>query len=187
MRPPMRFGSRVWMRRSGHTRSQAGVTFVMTLFFGLFAVGLLGQPNTFELLAVKVMFAGAAIASAALTRGCVRAGLWIAPDGIVVRGPMRTWRLALVDVDRFDHAVVGPGLVHGFVTESTKQRTREVWVHRKDGPPIIVWALRHDGPIWVWERRAREREEQIVALNAVLKSLRGEAGADRALAQPSLA
>jgi hypothetical protein len=67
-----------------------------------------------------------------------RAGLWIGPEGVVVRGPFRTKTLSLTDADSFVPGILaGPG-----------NGTPCAMLKRHDGPPVGVWALGREGVIW---------------------------------------
>jgi hypothetical protein len=90
-----------------------------------------------EVTLMGVCFLGFTL-SAAFGVRLARSGLWMAPDGIVVRGPLKTWTLTLGDVER-----VVPGVQKGIGsgTPCPMFKLKRTWDR-----PIGVWALGREGP-----------------------------------------
>jgi hypothetical protein len=91
-----------------------------------------------------------------------KAGLWIGPVGVVVRGALRTKTIGLPDVDSF-----GPGLLAG-----PGNGTPCPMLKRRDGPPVGVWALGREGVIWRYASYAEELKPLCDELNDLLQDMR---------------
>jgi hypothetical protein len=91
-----------------------------------------------------------------------RAGLWVAAEGVVVRGPLRTHRFALADVAAV-HAGIQPGATNG---------SPGVLLLLEDGRCIPVWALSNEGWIWRMQRYVHAWEPVCAQLEDLIESLR---------------
>ena len=90
-----------------------------------------------------------------------RAGLWIGPDGIVIRGPLRTKRVAGNSAVSFEPGVggsYGNGTPCPILTSS-------------DGSEIGVWALGREGLVWNFEEYLEEMRPLCEELNGLLEQL----------------
>ncbi len=93
-----------------------------------------------------------------------RSGLWISADGVVVRGPIRTQRLALPDVDSFV-----PGVL---TVPGTTNPTPCPVLRRRGGPAVGIWALGREGVYWRYARYAAQMEPLCDELSAVLRTVK---------------
>lgn len=95
---------RVWLRNRRRTRAWAAIAAAWSTLFAclVFIPGRIpvNSPASETLVLIAFYFGIGAI-GLALARRVARAGLWIGPDGIVVRGPFRTQSVALGDAGRF--------------------------------------------------------------------------------------
>ena len=66
-----------------------------------------------------------------------RVGIRMSGDGIVVRGPVRTWHVDLRDTERFIH-----GQLRSAFAGELLRCTYGVQLERRKGAPVPVWALR---------------------------------------------
>jgi hypothetical protein len=110
--------------------------------------------------------APAAIVTGRLARGCFGAGLIISADALVVRGPWRTRRFALSQVEGFE-----AGLQQA---ASAGNPTAGVVLRLRDHSVVAIWALAGEGFIWNYKRDIARWAPTADALNALLKELAGE-------------
>lgn len=95
-----------------------------------------------------------------------RAGLLMSRDGVVVRGPFKTWAFPLADAESFEPGVQAGG----------GNGTPCPMLKRKNGGAIGVWALGHEGVVWRYRQYLHDLEPLCDELNEVLRSM----AADRA-------
>jgi hypothetical protein len=130
----------------GWVRRRSWGTFLGSLFFGANAIlygGLTGlglgvagsvlgeEPVGY--LVCMAMFAGLAFVSGRAAVRMLRAGVRISPEGVVVRGPLRTWRVGRADAVRFvpGEQEIGPLIC-----------TYGVLLERSRGQMVPIWGLR---------------------------------------------
>lgn len=85
----------------------------------------------------------------------------IGSDGVLVVGPLRTWRLPLTDVTEF-RAVIAAG--------NNGQPTIELVSRRRR--PIRLWIFNRNGFVWQMRRLAQNLEPDAGALNQALTAAR---------------
>ncbi len=88
-----------------------------------------------------------------------RAGLWIGPDGLVIRGPLRKWKVQPSEAVRF-----APGVQRG-----AGNGTPCPILERVDGTPVGVWALGREGLIWSFDNYLEELKPLCDWLNQLLE------------------
>jgi hypothetical protein len=87
-------GSSIWMRNRRHTLAFSGFLLANTaLYLWLAVYGFLGKAGDGGG-GIGVLGLALAALSGLLAVRHARAGLWMGPDGIVVRGPFKTYRVA---------------------------------------------------------------------------------------------
>ncbi len=91
----------------------------------------------------------------------VRAGLWLAANGIVVRNPLRTVTVSLEEADQFVSAVAS-GVGNGTPCPILKRR------HGRD---VGIWALGREGFVWSFRRYTDEMRPLCDELNRALDRL----------------
>ena len=155
---------KTWLRRSPMTGGMA----VTYLLFGLGAIVLFvapaPPPARWEAGLVGAIFC---LPCLLIAQRWYRAGLWIAADGVAVRGSIRTRRLSLSEVDSF--YMESPGspltLLYPYGIQIGRGRSR----------PVSVRALAKFG--WAdeegLERATAEWQPTVDALNELLASLKG--------------
>lgn len=91
-----------------------------------------------------------------------KAGLWVGPDGIVVRGPFRTRRVALGDAEIFAPGLQGRG----------GNGTPCPMLERRGGPAVGVWALGRRNIWFRYQRLCGEIQPLCDQLNGLVETLR---------------
>lgn len=119
-----------------------------------------------ERVAAVVFFLLVVVASVAFAARLARVGVRIGADGVVVKGPMRTWRLALSDIIRVE-AAVQRGAGNGTPCP--------VLIRRK-GRPVGVWALGKEGVVLRYRRYLEDLQPLCEELDQLLQKMR-DAGA----------
>ena len=161
-----------WIRSTRRTRGFAVVWALMGLFWLAGAVvGLEGAltvaPTTADVvggLAFALLFGGASAGFGLFARGCLRAGVRIEADGVVVRNPIRCTEVPLAAVESFAaelQPAAGPG-----------NPTPGIVLRLVDGSRVRVWALAREGLVWNGERNRDGWSPTAERLNALLQSLR---------------
>jgi hypothetical protein len=154
----------VWIRNRRRTRAWAGIAVLWSVVFAclLFISGDLdGHLTLGASLGLGVFYFGIAALGMGFARRIARAGLWIGPDGIVVRGPFRTRSIPLTDA-----AIFAPGL-QGRGGNGTPCPMLE----RRGGRAIGVWALGRRNIWFRYQRLAREIQPLCDELNALVDTL----------------
>jgi hypothetical protein len=169
-------GSSIWMRNRRHTLAFSGFLLANTaLYLWLAVYGFLGKAGDGGG-GIGVLGLALAALSGLLAVRHARAGLWMGPDGIVVRGPFKTYRVA---------ASSATGFVAGFVAKSAPAPM----LQRKHGRPLRVSALSRGGGLTSrFPALVAQLEPLCDELNALLKTLQAGApsssdAADAASAQ----
>jgi hypothetical protein len=134
---------------------------VMALAFAGMALALPGETATERALGAAVftlVFSGPCLLFAWRIR---RAGLWMGPDGVVIRGPLRTWRIPSTEIVAFV-----PG-----VQPSVGNGTPCPLLTRVDSLPVGIWALGREGWVWSFDDYLEELASLCDRLNALLDEL----------------
>jgi hypothetical protein len=154
-----------WIRNRRRTRAWAAMAALWSVVFG----GLLFLPGHAPsddgpgaYVVVVAFYFGIAALGIVFAGRVARAGLWIGANAIVVRGPFRTWSVALDDAEVF-----GPGLQgHGGNGVPCPM------LKRRDGPAVGVWALGRRN-IWFRYRHVCQEIEPLCGeLNQVVAWMR---------------
>jgi hypothetical protein len=123
-----------------------------------------GSPGAY--LVLGLVYFGIAVAGIVLAGRVARAGLWIGPHGIVVRGPFRTSSIAFKDAKVFAPGLQGRG-GNGVPCPMLSRRA---------GPAVGVWALGRRN-IWFRYRRVCQEIEPLCGeLNELVVNVRSTAG-----------
>lgn len=102
----------VWIRNGRRTRAWAATAVLWSALFAslMLIPGHSVGPRTLgQTLGLVSFYLGIASVGLVLAGRVARAGLWIGPDGIVVRGPFRTHYIALENGARFVPGLQGRG------------------------------------------------------------------------------
>ncbi len=160
-----------WIRRRGRTWRFAGFAMANSAFWIWLLVDVTDKPvflaHNGGLAPFASFFLGVAACSGALAWRMARSGLWIEPDEVVVRGPLRTRRLAPGEV-----AAVEPS-------------TRPDWYGPRGTPcptlkltsgrEIAIWALGVNGLAYMNAARSEALRPLCVELNRLLHEVNGPA------------
>lgn len=123
----------------------------------------LGGLRFADYLALGLFFFGPAAIGLLLAHRVYASGLWIGAGGVVVRGPLHTWKVPLAEADSFAGGVQ-PGMGNG--TPCPLLLTR-------DGGKIGIWTLGREGLIFHYGRYLEELEPLCEELNGLLSTVRG--------------
>lgn len=149
-----------WIQNRSRNRGTALTWGLLAGFGGLGLAGCVAaaieQPG---LLLFAAIFAAFGYGCFRYARGALRAAMLVGPDEVVVRNPLKTFRLPRSDVERFaaggqDYGVANP--VPGIV------------VIGRDGSKTRVWTLAREGLVWHQAKNIRRWEETADELNALL-------------------
>jgi hypothetical protein len=102
----------VWLRNSRRTRAWAAISAAWSIVFAglIFIPGRLPAGSSAgEAVAVIAFYFGIGAIGVVLACRIARAGVWIGPDEIVIRGPFRTRAIAGGDAGRFSPGLQGRG------------------------------------------------------------------------------
>jgi hypothetical protein len=158
----------VWIRNTRRTRIGATVAVALSLgFAGIFFVP--GNPHwqktAADQLGLGVFFFGTAALGLAFARRLSAAALWMGPDGIVVRGRLKTRRIPLAEAEAFV-----PGVLAG-----AGNGTPCPMLKLKHGGAVGVWALGREGVAFRYRRYVQELQPLCDELTEVLKALQSGA------------
>jgi hypothetical protein len=154
-----------WIRNGRRTRVWAAVAVLWSVVFACTIVipaGSQGHKALGEYLVLGAFYFGIAALGLALAGRIAKAGLWIGPDGIVVRGPFRTQSVSIADAGVFT-----PGL-QGAANNGTPCPV----LARKDGRPVGVWALGRRNIWFRYDRLAGEIQPLCDELNELVTTVR---------------
>jgi hypothetical protein len=155
----------VWIRNGRRTRAWAALAVVWSVVFACLQF-IPGQPPGHMTLAgylgLGAFYFGIAALGMAFAARVAKAGLWIGPDGIVVRGPFRTRSVALENA-----AVFVPGLQGG-----GGNGTPCPMLERHHGRAVGVWALGRRNIWFHYERLCHEIQPLCNELNELVETLR---------------
>jgi hypothetical protein len=151
-----------WLRRPRRIRLFVLAAAAMIVFAFLMALQLASSPNahngTAKPLSGIVFFLAFAVPCVWLGWRVARSGLLIGPDGLLVRGPLRDWRVQPSEAVRF-----APGVQRG-----AGNGTPCPILKRVNGAPVGVWALGREGLIWNYNNYLEEFEPLCERLNQLL-------------------
>jgi hypothetical protein len=151
-----------WIRKTKRTRGGAFFALAFALAWAAIFFVALGNPHldktAGEYIGFGVFFFGGAAIGVLYARRVSRAGLLVTRDGVVIRGPVKTWTVSLADAETFEPGVQ-PGLRNGTPCPMLK---------RKSGRPVGVWALGHEGLVSRYRRYLQDLEPLCDELNEVL-------------------
>jgi hypothetical protein len=156
---------RVWIRNRRRTRAWAGIAVVWSVAFAcllLISGDLDRHPTLDETLGLGAFYFGIAAVGLVFAARVARAGLWIAADGIVVRGPFRTQSVALDDAARFSPGLQGAG----------GNGTPCPMLERRDRRAVGVWALGRRNMWFRYQRVCQEIQPLCDELDALVRTLR---------------
>ncbi len=159
----------LWMRNGRRTRVWGAIAALWSVLFACLLFGPTGADGnvpTLAYLLTGVFYFGVAAVGLALAWRVLRAGVWIAPDGIVVRGPFRTQSVALSDAVRFVPGLQGRG----------GNGTPCPMLERRDRRAVGVWALGRRNIWFRYERLCREIQPLCDELNSLVASMRPAPG-----------
>ncbi len=156
----------VWIRKPRRTLGFATCAFLNSAFWIWMLVNVASKPRFVAhnggLLPFVVFFLVVALGSAAAGRRLARCGLWIGSEGIVVRGPLRTRRLTVQDVERIEPGVQRPG--------DAGNGTPCPILRLADGSAVGVWALGTEGLRSGYRRHLEDMQPMCDQLNQLLIS-----------------
>jgi hypothetical protein len=160
----------VWIRNTRRTRIAATVAGALSLgFAGIFFVP--GNPHwqktAADQLGLGVFFFGTAALGLAFARRLSAAALWMGPDGIVVRGRLKTRRIPLAEAEAFV-----PGVLAG-----AGNGTPCPMLKLKHGGAVGVWALGREGVAFRYRRYLQDLQPLCDELTEVLHALQSDATA----------
>jgi hypothetical protein len=162
---PVEVRPRIWIRDIRRTRAWAAIAVAWSVAFAglLFISGDLKGPRTLgETLALVGFYLGIAALGLVFAGRVARAGLWIGPDAIVVRGPFTTQSVALDSAARFV-----PGLQgrwgNGTPCPMLEQDNRRA---------VGVWALGRRNIWFRYQRVCQEIQPLCDELNELVGTLR---------------
>jgi hypothetical protein len=155
----------VWIRNGRRTRAWAAIALLWSAVFAclLFIPGdAHGDGSLGDYLAFGVFYFGIAFLGVAFAGRVARAGLWIGPGGIVVRGPFSTRSVAFEDAASFVPGLQGGG----------GNGTPCPMLKRHDGRAVGVWALGRRNIWFRYQRLCQEIQPLCDELNELVETLR---------------
>jgi hypothetical protein len=155
----------VWLRNRRRTRAWALISAAWSVLFAslVFIPGRLPiDVPAAETIAVVAFYFAVAGLGVALARRVARAGVRIAADGIVIRGPFRTRSITLEDAERFAPGLQGRG-GNGVPCPVLARRNRGA---------AGVWALGQRNIWFRYRRVCKELQPLCDDLNALVDALR---------------
>jgi hypothetical protein len=153
-----------WIRNQRRTRAWAAMAAVWSVVFAgvLFLPGHTpSHAGPAAYVALGAFYLGIAAVGIVFAARVARAGLWIGTDGIVVRGPFRTWSVALDAADVFAPGLQGRG-GNGVPCPMLTRRA---------GPAVGVWALGRRNIWFRYGRICQEIEPLCGELNELVASM----------------
>jgi hypothetical protein len=153
-----------WIRNRRRTRVWAALAVLWSVVFAC----LLFIPGNLSLggyVALGALYFGIAALGLVLARRVARAGVWIGPEGIVVRGPFRTQWVRLADAETFVPGLQG-GAGNGTPCPTLK---------RRGGRAVGVWALGRRNIVFRYQRLFGEIQPLCDELNELLTTMQSAA------------
>jgi hypothetical protein len=158
---------RAWLRRSRRVRGFLIAISGMIVFDFVLAVQLASASadagGTAGVLNAVVFFLVFAGPCGWVAWRVARSGLWVGPEGLVIRGPFRSWAVQPGEALRF-----APGVEKG-----TGNATPCPMLERTGGDPVGVWALGREGWPWSYDEHLDELEPLCERLNQLLSQQHG--------------
>jgi hypothetical protein len=153
----------VWIRNRRRTRVWSAIAVLWSVLFActLFIPSAHWHKTLGEYLGLGVIYFGIAALGMAFAGRVAKAGVWIGPDGIVVRGPFRTRSVSLADAEAFV-----PGLQGG-----AGNGTPCPMLKRRDGRPVGIWALGRRNLVFRYRRLFQEIQPLCDELNELVRAL----------------
>jgi hypothetical protein len=153
----------VWIRNSRRTRAWSAIAVLWSV---VIACLLFVPSDPHRTLAgyvgLGVFYFGIAALGMAFAARIARAGLWIGPNAIVVRGPFRMRSIALDDAAAFSPGLQGRG----------GNGTPCPLLDRHDGRAVGVWALGRRNIWFHYERLCQEIQPLCDELNELVETQR---------------
>jgi hypothetical protein len=153
-----------WIRNRRRTRVWAALAVLWSVVFACL-VFLPGNLSVGGYVALGALYFGIAALGLVFARRVATAGVWIGPQGVVVRGPFRTQSVGLADAETFV-----PGL-QGGAGNGTPCPTLE----RRGGRAVGVWALGRRNIVFRYQRLFGEIQPLCDELNELLKTMQSAA------------
>jgi hypothetical protein len=154
---------RAWLRRSRRIHGFLIAISGMIVFDFALAVQLAsasadagGKADVLNAVVFFLVFAGPC---GWVSWRVARSGLWIGPEGLVIRGPFRSWAVQPSEALRF-----APGVQRG-----TGNGTPCPMLERADGDPVGVWALGRESWAWSYDEHLEDLEPLCERLNQLLR------------------
>jgi hypothetical protein len=158
----------VWIRKRRRTLGFATLAFLNSAFWVWMLVSIANKPGFVSrnggLVPFVLFFLTVAFSSAVAGGRLAGCGLLIGPTGIVVKGPLRTRRLAVQEVDRIEPGVKRPGDVSNGTPCPILRLT--------DGEAVGVWALGVEGLTFSYRRHLDDMQPLCHELNELLNSVK---------------
>jgi hypothetical protein len=153
-----------WIRNRRRTRVWAALAVLWSVVFAC----LLFIPGNLSLggyVALGALYFGIAVLGLVFARRVAKAGVWIGPEGIVVRGPFRTKSVRLADAETFVPGLQG-GAGNGTPCPTLK---------RRGGRAVGVWALGRRNIVFRYQRLFGEIQPLCDELNELLMTVQSAA------------
>jgi hypothetical protein len=164
-------GRSVWIRNRRRTRAWAAIAVLWSVVFAALLFlprASLGHRTLGEFLGLGVFYFGIAALGMAFAGRVAKAGLWIGPEGIVVRGPFTTRSVALDDAASFAPGLQGRG-GNGVPCPM---------LERRGGGAVGVWALGRRNIWFRYQRLCQEIQPLCDELNELVETLRSGSSAE---------
>lgn len=156
---PERVSTGLWFRTERRTRGFAAYAVLFAI--GFLIIPFLASPRAGNVVSIFAFCWCLSALGLFVAVRLARAGLRMAPDGVVVRNPLRTVTVPLGDADEFVAAVAsGPG--NGTPCPVLK---------RRQGRSVGIWALGREGFVWNFRRHTADMRPLCDELNATLHAL----------------
>jgi hypothetical protein len=155
----------VWIRNGRRTRAWAATAVLWSSLFAslMFIPGHSAGPTTLgQILGLGAFYLGIAGVGFVLAGRVARAGVWIGPDGIVIRGPFRTHHIDLENGARFVPGLQGRG-GNGTPCPMLERPARRA---------VGVWALGRRNIWFRYERVSQEIQPLCDTLTELIEGLR---------------
>jgi hypothetical protein len=155
----------VWIRNTRRTRAWAAIAFLWSIALAVLGVQAVSQPGHVALVGrvvFGVFYFGFAALGLLVAGRVTRAGLWVGPGGVAVRGPFRTRAVALDEAGRFAPGLQGAG----------GNGTPCPMLDRRGGRAVGVWALGRRNIWFRYQRLCQEIQPLCDELNELVATLR---------------
>jgi hypothetical protein len=153
-----------WIRNRRRTRVWAGLAVLWSVVFACLMF-IPGNLSTAGYVALGALYFGIAGLGLVFARRVATAGVWIGPEGIVVRGPFRTQSVRLADAQAFVPGLQG-GAGNGTPCPTLK---------RRGGRAVGVWALGRRNIVFRYQRLFGEIQPLCDELNELLTAVQSAA------------